>query len=460
MKTSVRRALAATTICAAIAAPLAAGPIASAEQGRAGNGHRISGFGYKGTAVGAKLVTGNVQTLSAKDAVAPLRCTRMTGRNIQESSLLSAPENSLITLSASVSKTVSYREAGQSGVRAINTLGDVELGGTLPGQDTSTPIVTLKGLTTTADAFHTAKGYGHKESFTAPELAIDVSVLTDNGVPIPPELTDLLDALTSTGGELVGQVITVLQDNGVIEIPQLGSIAMGYTKGHASKNGAESDVKALVFKITATGEEQSLQLGSARAVIGGPAPAGVFRSTSMPLDLQAGDGLLHLGGVKPRTIPCRGTGGRTVQKHLSTASLAPNGLLIALKGIDYTFRGTQHRNGTANGFDAQKIGSLEIPSLQLVINNIVARSTAKTTKPGGKVHRASSGSVGTITYQGATIAAPARGKVVQLGDIGYLEGMAVDNNKWGNRVTALRLTLLQDNIVMDLGIAASQVFPY
>ncbi|MCW2793296.1 MAG: hypothetical protein JWO76_2394 [Nocardioides sp.] len=459
MKTSVRRALAATTICAAVAGTLAAGPFASADQARAGSGHKLSAFGYKGTAVGAQLTTGNVQTLSAKDAEAPLRCTRMTGRDVQQSSILSAPDNSLIQLSGSDSKTFSYREAGQYGVRAVNHLGDIVLGGTLPGQDESTPIVTLRGLTTTADAFHTAKGYGHKESFTAPELTIDTSVLTDNGVPIPQELTDLLDALTATGGELAGQVITVLQENGVIEIPQLGSIAMGFKKGNATKHGAESDVKALEFKITATGEEQDLQLGHARAVIGGPAPAGVFRSTSMPLDLKAGDGVLHLGGVQPRTIPCQGTGGRTVHKHLDSASLAPNGIVIGLKGIDYTFRGTQHRDGTADGFDAQRIGSLEIPSLQLSIEGIYSRATSRM-NPSGKVVKGHSASVGKITYQGETIAAPAPGKAVKLGDVAVLEGMAFHNNKWGNRVTALRLTLLEDNIVMDLGIAASQVFPY
>jgi hypothetical protein len=458
VKNSVRRTLAATTICAAVAATLAASPLAAAEQQQApANARKVSNFGYKGTAVGAKLTTGNVQTLSAKDAVAPLRCTRMTGRDVQQSSLLTAPENSLIQLSASDSRTVSYRDAGRYGVRAINVLGDITLGGDLGGQ--MTPVVTLKGLTTTADSFHTAKGYGHRESFTAPELSIDVSVLEDQGVPIPPELTDLLDTLTTTGGELTGQVISVLNEAGVIEIPQLGSIAMGYKKGHAGPYGAESDVKALDFKITATGEEQSLQLGQARAVIGGPTPGGGFRSTSMPLDVKALDGALHFGGVKPRTIPCQGTRGRTMERHLDSASIAPNGLLIGVKGIDYAFRGTQRRDGTASGFDAQHIAALEIPALQLVINGITARSTARTTEPGGKVKRGHSGSVGSIVYQGKTLAAPGPGKVLSLGDAGYIEGMAVDNNKFGNRVTALRLTLLEENIVIDLGIAASQIFP-
>ncbi|MBB6629188.1 hypothetical protein H5V45_17810 [Nocardioides sp. KIGAM211] len=458
MKPTVRRALAATTICAAVAATLTAGPVASAQQGRAERPGKITGYGYKGTAVGARLITGNVENLSLREAEAPLRCTRKVDRVVDASGKLTAPENSLISLSESTSRTLSYAKNGRYGVRAVNTLGDITLGGTLPGQDESTPIVTLKGLQTTADAFHTAQGYGHKESFTAPTLAIDVSVLTDNGVPIPPELTDLLDTLEQTGNQLTGQVIDVLQQAGApIEIPQLGSIAMGYMKGHAGKYGAESDTKALQFVIDATGEEQSLQLGQARAVIGGPTPAGVFRSTSMPLEVSALDGVLHFGAVKPKTIPCAGTRGRTAHRHLDSASVAPGGLLIGATDIDYTFMGRQRPDGSARGLEVQRIGEISIPSLQLTLNDIVARSTARMNRK-GDITNGHSGSVGSITYQGETVAAPGPGKTVNLGDIGYLEGLSFE--KSSNTVTALRLTLVDENLVIDLAKAQSRIFAY
>ena len=76
----------------------------------------------------------------------------MAGRTVTDQSALTAPENSLIELSTSTSKTLTYREAGKSGVRAVNTLGDIKVGGELPGHK-PTPLVKIEGLQTVADAF-------------------------------------------------------------------------------------------------------------------------------------------------------------------------------------------------------------------------------------------------------------------------------------------------------------------
>ena len=302
MTKTARRALAAATISALAAGALTAGPVASAGSG---NGRTLTNYGMKGTAVGGELYVNNVKFLSAKDAVAPLRCTRMAGRTATDRSMLSTPENSLIDLSESTSKTITYRTAGRSGIRATNTLGDVKIGGQLPGQK-PTPIFTIEGLKTVADAFHTKatkKGFGHEETFSAPKINIDLSVLTDNGVP--EELQQVVDAINDASGQLTGAVVEVIQEvqaglgGALIEIPELGAFGMGVTKGHANKRGAESDATSLIFEVTATGEKQVLSLGHSRAVINGPAKGGVFRSTSMPLDLKIADGTLHFGEVRP-----------------------------------------------------------------------------------------------------------------------------------------------------------------
>ncbi len=464
MNQTFRRTLAASTVAAALAATMVTTPTAVADRAKPSSPKpsSLSNFGFKGTAVGAKLYVNNVQMLSTKDAVAPLRCTRKVGRSADATSVLSAPENSLISLSGSTSRTVTYRDGARHGVKAVNTLGDITLGGTLPGQEESTPIVTLKGLQTIADSFHNRGGYDHEESFSAPELTIDISVLEDAGVPIPPELTDLLDTLTETGGELTGQVIDVLEEVGVpIEIPELGSIGLGKLKGTKSGHHAESQATALEFLITATGETQKLQLGNARSRIGGPTPGGVFRSTSMPLDVKAADGAVHFGGVRPRTIPCEGTNGRVVTKTLDSASVAlPEGLLVGASGIEYVYSGTQHKNGTAKGFNASKIGALDIPALDLQITGISSRVASKTKKPGGSVTSSPTFKVAKIVYQGTEIAVPEPGKESVVEGLGVLETRVVEATKWGKRVTALRISLTDYGVVMDLGISASQIFRY
>lgn len=449
MTRTLRTALAAG-ICAAVAVTTAAAPPAAGQA--AAQGREKTNFGFKGTAVGVKLFVNNVQALTTKDAVAPLRCTRMAGRNVRQVSTLSTPDNPLVKLSSSTSETTSYRDGKRHGVLATNSLGDITLGD-LP---TGLPQVTIKGLTTTADAFHDGQGYGHQETIDYEQLTIELPAETE----VPEPLQDLLDAIEAG----VDQVIDVLEEAVTpIEIPGLGSIALGRTKGVSKKHFAESDAAAFEFEINAVPDEvQKLQLGHTRARIGGPTPGGVFRSTSMPMDIKALDGGVHLGGVKPRTIPCEGTRDRVRTKTLAAASaVVPSGALIGVDGVEYTFRGTQHRDGTADGFDANHIDQATMLAGQFVINDINARTNVKTRSPNGKVRKSFRTSIGSISYFGEELPVPKPGGTTPLPNgEGYIERQIVKTNKWGGRVIAVRVSLLEENVVIDFGIAASQIFKY
>lgn len=449
MTRTLRTALAAG-ICAAMAVTTAAAPPAAGQA--AAQAREKTNFGFKGTAVGVKLFVNNVQALTTKDAVAPLRCTRMAGRNVRQVSTLSTPDNPLVKLSSSTSETTSYRDGKRHGVLATNSLGDITLGD-LP---TGLPQVTIKGLTTTADAFHDGQGYGHQETIDYEQLTIELPAETE----VPEPLQDLLDAIEAG----VDQVIDVLEEAVTpIEIPGLGSIALGRTKGVAKSHFAESDAAAFEFEINAVPDEvQKLQLGHTRARIGGPTPGGVFRSTSMPMDIKALDGGVHLGGVKPRTIPCEGTRDRVRTRTLAAASaVVPSGALIGVDGVEYTFRGTQHKDGTADGFDANHIDQATMLAGQFVISDINARTNVKTRSPNGKVRKSFRTSIGSITYFGEELPVPEPGGTTPLPNgEGYIERQIVKTNKWGGRVIAVRVSLLEDNVVIDFGIAASQIFKY
>lgn len=458
MNKSVRRALAATTVTAAFAATMAASPTAVAGQASpSAKAAQFANYGFKGTAEGVKLYVNDVQAKSLSDAVAPLRCTRKIGRLSEATSVLTAPENSLIALSGSTSRTLTYKDGARTGVKAVNTLGDITIG----DQELGTPTVTIKGLTTVADAFHNASGYGHEESISKMQLEI-------NGLPdeINEPLQELLDAI-DTG--VLQPVLDVLESVAVpIEIPDLGSIALaGRNKGKATNHHAESDAAALELVVTATGETQKLLLGHSRARIGGPAPAGVFRSTSMPLEVDVLDGLARFGGVHPRTIPCEGTGGNVRARSLDSASvLLPEQLLAGISGIAYTYMGEQHRDGTATGFNSQKVGAFTIDALGLEITGIESRVVSKRVesaqnRSGFKVVSKPQFSVAKIVHNGTEYAVPKPGQLLQIEGLGVVETKVVEATKWGKRVTALRLTLTEyGNTKIDLGISASQIFPY
>lgn len=458
MNQSARRAFAATTASLALAATMTAMPSATAGKAApAAKGAQFAAYGMKGTAEGVKLYVNDVQAKSLKDAVAPLRCTRKIGRESEATSVLSAPENSLIQLSASTSRTLTYRDSARTGVKAVNSLGDITLGDLEMG----TPTVSIKGLTTVADAFHNANGYQHEESISQLNLSIE-------GLPqeISEPLQDLLDAI-QTG--VLAPVLEVLETvTAPIEIPGLGTLALsGRSKGKATQHHAESDAAALEFVITATGETQKLLLGHSRSRIGGPAPAGVFRSTSMPLEVDALDGAARFGGVHPRTIPCEGTSGITRTRTLDTASVVlPQELLAGVTGMEYSYMGRQHNDGTAEGFNSQKVGEFTIDGLGLSITGISSKVVTRKvrtnkTDSGFKIVSTPKFSVAKIVYDGTEYAVPKPGKLLHIDGLGVIETRVVEATKFGKRVTALRLTLTEfGNTRIDLGISASQIFGY
>ena len=171
-----------------------------------------------------KLVTDGVEALDLKDAHAQQLCTRAVGQIVERESVLSVPDNPLINVSASTSRTETYVDGSTHGVRGTSTIGDVTIGGTVG--PLTTPRLVIKGLQTTANAFNTPQGYGHDEAFTFASISLE---LLDNTLvtSLPPELQQLLaplDQVTDTvftGTQATAQqVFQVLSDvTKPIEIP-------------------------------------------------------------------------------------------------------------------------------------------------------------------------------------------------------------------------------------------------
>ena len=134
-------------------------------------------------------------------------------------------------------------------------------------------------------------------------------------------------------------------------------------------------------------------------------------------------------------------------------------LVLNASDITYSYKGAQLKRRLAKGSNASSIGSLTIPSLDLNIEGIKSKVITRSRRNGDpkSVVRFS---VAKITYQGSEIAIPTPGKPVTIDGLGILESRLVDNNRWGKRVTALRVTLTDYSAVLDLGISASQVFRY
>ncbi|WP_210504145.1 choice-of-anchor P family protein [Nocardioides xinjiangensis] len=472
MQNLIRRPLAAAVAIGVSASLALATGVAPALADGAGTGtdaraarSALTDFGYRGDVYGVKLVTDSVEALNLKDAHAQQLCTRSVGKVTEQRSAVSVPDNPLIHVSASTSRTETYVDGSTHGVRGTNTIGDISIGGTVG--PLTTPRLVIKGLQTTAHAFNTPRGYGHAESFTFASISLE---LLENTVvqQLPPELQQLLapleqvtDTVFTGTQQAAQQVFQVLSDvTKPIVIPGLGSIALGYKTGRANSHNAQSQASALRIEVTAGGRRQLVELGTARVRMGGPAPVGVFRSGGTAMDYQALRGALKFGNVQHKALPCQGSRGRTQTYQVPHASqLVP--VPVLLDGITYQVNGDQYRaKKVAKGWSRTAIRSVSIPTAQLVITDVSSRAAMRQ-KTGKRVGSKVSTAIGSITVGGQPLEVPAPGGVVELPNgAGEIQRQLVDTGSRGSQVIALRIKLYSEAVVIDLARTAGRIYPH
>jgi hypothetical protein len=435
---------------------------ASASTGNERSAPTLTNFGYRADVYGVKLVTDNVEAFNLKDAHAQLRCTRAIGQSAQKSSMVSVPDNPLINIAASTSRTDTYKEGETHGVRGVNTVGDIRIGGEING--VKTPSLVIAGLTTTANAFHTPQGFGHQEAFDFASIRLELLAGTPlAGTPLE-ALLEPLDQVTDTvfegTNDVANEIFEVLQSaTAPIQIPGLGSIALGKMRGTATGKKATSEAMALEILVEAGGSRQLVEIGSANARIGAPTPAGVFRAGGTALDLQALQSLLHFGNVQHKSIPCEGTLGRTMNYQVPSAGVL-GGLVARVTGVTYSHRGSQHaKTDLAKGFSAVRIANTSVPAVGLEISDIFSqvKMRGKENKP---VRSEVTSSIGSITYQGQPVAVPDVGQTVELpGGAGLIQRQLVKDSRYGAKSIGLRVQLFTNAVVLDLALADGHIYP-
>ena len=438
----------------------------------------VTRFGYNATVFGTKVVLDGVEIRSLKDALVNRPCTRRTGLESTSSSLLSTdvlPEElrNIVDFSLSTSTTKTYRDAakGTYGIRATNTLGDLSLGGELLGQPT--PQVVIKGLESVADSFYTsgaAKGtgaFGYQTSFGYEGLALK---LTEDD-PISTSLQSLFDILGVDPADAVNEFVAVPLDALLqvisqlpLEIPGLGSISLGQARGHSTDHTSVSEAYAL--KIVLEGVESAgvppttLQLGRAISNISEPVKAGVFRSRMSALEANVG-GLLRVGGIDQRTLPCEGTGGEVVTHTVARAGVPQ---VLALSDITYQYKGVQ-QGKKANGFVSTTIGEVRLLQANVVLQGIKSRVSVKSLAPNTRVTSTAKATVAKLLIGGEEVALPAAGKWMKFedstGQIGRLRMNVLDpaaDSFFGKHLTGVQIVLPGTDTTIDLGIANGEIF--
>ncbi len=268
----------------------------------------ITPYAYWANTFGTKVVVNGVELKTVKDAQALQKCTRqLRGETVKGSSLgtdgLLPIGNDLVKISPSTSRTQTYHSGTRYGVRGINLIADIAVGGTIG--DIQTPVLKIEGLQSIADSYVDAAAnrggadrYGYGSDFGFQGISLEMP----SGTAVPPEVQQLLQIVNQAAtpvNQVVNQVVQLLtQVGGTLEIPGLGSLGLGSRHGRTTAHGAESSAYALKIQVNSPvdGSKTVIQLGRATSRISDPVPSGVFRTTMTALNVNVGD-LLSFGGV-------------------------------------------------------------------------------------------------------------------------------------------------------------------
>ena len=481
MRTCWRRRVAlGAALTATLAGGLASPDLAAAAARGHGHGHHgqgaahqgITPYAYKANTFGTKVVVNGVELKTVKDAQALQKCTRQLRGEIVKGSNLSTDGllpigNDLIHISPSTSRTQTYHSGTTYGVRGINLIGDISVGGTVAG--VQTPVLKIQGLQSVADAFVDSAAnrgggrYGYASNFGFQGISLELPP----GTPVPAQVQQLLQIINQAAtpiNQVVNQVVQLLtQLGGTLQIPGLGSLGLGTKHGKATAHSAESSAYALKIEVDspADGSKTVIELGRATSRISDPVPSGVFRTTMSALGVNVGD-VLSFGGVGQTSIPCEGTGGRTRTKTIKAASVPG---VVSLSDIQYTWSGTQLTKGrgkkardAAKGFVQARIGQVSVPSAGLVINGLTSRVDMRSRKENSPVRSKASTSVGSITLNGAPVAPLSPGETREFDGGALTYGVRSDVSFYGSQNEGLQIVLFQNNLVIDLAVVNGQVF--
>ena len=243
---------------------------------------------------------------------------------------------------------------------------------------------------------------------------------------------------------------------GTIEIPGLGTLALGHTKGKATGHYAEANAYALKIQVDnpQDGSKTVLQLGRATSRITDGVESGVFRSTMSALDLQIGD-LVQFAGVSPQNIPCSGTDGNVEVPERRRRVGARPGQPVRREVLAGWASSCPRARPRASC--RPRSAAVEIPAAQIVINGLTlaGRPEEQGPQPEGqaqgdhvaRLHHVAGAPITLAPGESTpSTAAIMRYQIVQNGDF------------YGTEVRALGITLFEQNVVLTLGQSAGRIF--
>lgn len=415
MKTTLRRTLAATAASAVAAAgtlAMTASPVAAAAADGGAKPVRTP-FAFQANTSASRLVVDGIEPLALRLGATTLRCTQVANGGAEKSGILgddieaALPEEVRSIVESGPLSTASRAYTAEGGAvsatESVSRLAGLTLGGVeVPGLG-KLPLLDLGAVTSKAVAQHRAgKGYSARTEFSLLDFDLDL-----NGVPVPEELAPILNPIldlvqqvedgTAALDELLTQVEQTLLQNGRLEIPGLGYLELRGKVQRADRQGALAAARPLTFVVDPDGagtdwSQTAVELGRARAAIGGPVYGTVFRSHSVPLSVSLlGLEPLTFQSDTPAVLPCQGTGGQWVTRNHAIGSLLTQLGVITVGGAKSMYKGEHFARGRvvkgrvtdqpwSRGVMRTDVGEISIPFAGLTLTDLTTEVAVNTRK--------------------------------------------------------------------------------
>ena len=433
-------------------------------------------YGFQATAYGTRVQAPQAQVGLPRTAFSYVYCTRLAGRT-QSNSLedelglpLNASQplikiNTVKTTSRSF-KDVAHNIAGAS--QGQTSVGSIVLGGIDGG-----PELSFDGLKTVSTAWADNAGKLHaKNKVSALDLGLTLPEAPATGTP----LDDLLQAVTSTTGNVLDQVIGALQDNlGSIEIPGLGTISLGgfdrhgagKTTAYASSFLFRLNLYGLDGKKSTTEDNIELGIGRSWARITKGVRSGVMSGVGVGSRVQSGKVVGDVGDLAWKQLPCEGTRDRVLTRKVSTANLGLSVPTVLSNSTGSSY-GVQGRRGKADAWTRGTVSKFAVNGTDLVFEGVVGRTNVHQSSAGGISTNFAGSQIGRILVNGKVLArgvTPRTASSVKLPEIpGVVSVKLFPRGTWrrGGHISAVKVVLAEavSPVTVNLGFSRAAIKRY
>ena len=368
-------------------------------------------FALTANSYGTRIIGGAVPVDSSQTAYESLSCTNKAGMN-KNNYTAQVDLGSLGTAHGVKSRAWTTKVGGVVSSWAEHSVARVTLFNSSFGS------LDINGVASTSRAWHDSKGF---HTSTESKIA-SITYTPKNGKPV---------GLTIP---TIGKPITV---------PGLLRLSLGASDEKHNSDGAQAVASAIDIRVFPL--DTKVIIAQTKATIGSGIKSGIFVGTAVGAQAKVLGNLVGVGATPIEFMPCRGTEGEPLVKQTAGVKIAP---LLDISGLYAGVQGAQ-TNKKASALEAAGVATVNIGDGQLIVNGV--RAVASVTRVGNKITRSSEGTHVVEVIVGGT-SYPLLDEGIEIPGVAKLEGNIIENTRYGMKVVALRITLLDGSLaVIDLG---------